>query len=81
MCVCVGGWLGVYAKADISPDRSGAFAGRQHFIMRPFGLEQIRVLYRYEEETNYALINTSLYGDHSLWSMMVCVCICVCAAC
>lgn len=54
--------------------------GISNFIIKPFGLEQIRTLYRYVEENNASLINDSLHWDHSLWSIAhvayVCMFIC-----
>lgn len=50
-CVCV------FSLPDVSPDKSGGFASIQHFIIKSFGLKQIRLLYRYVEGTNSPLIN------------------------
>lgn len=69
VCVCVLVFKALFPLPSISPDRSMVFADTQHFIIKPFGWEQIRTLYRYAEETNSSLISTSLYQDHSLRSM------------
>ena len=69
VCVCVCACKG-HSPLHVT---SGVLAGTQHFIMEPFGLEQIRILYKYVEETNSSLINASLYSNDTFQSVMVCV--------